>query len=206
MIADEFRQAKQPDKVDLNSIRLTKFARELLSDLMESSDRRIYYTPQKEWGFKAKDEFSFGAKIVSITKVGTLENIKKTNVRQVRALFYAGIIKVDSEIKLHPRIVVFKLAIPLNDIRELRSKAILRHVDKVTKKNLTNLALVYGLKVEYHKVRRLFSVEPLDGNNDMPCSYIFESPEGHPVTGYNDMTMVEWDEVFFNKAKAFGIG
>ncbi|HHY0551887.1 TPA: hypothetical protein ACVU5P_004206 [Vibrio parahaemolyticus] len=208
MIADEYRQAKQPEKVDLNSIKLTAMARELLSDLMESSDRRLFYTPQQEWGHKAHDEFTYGAKLIALTKLGTFENIRKTNRSHINCLFDAGLIKVDNDIRPHPRIVIFKLATPQTHtaMRELRAKVILKHIDKVTKVRLQELARVYGLDIEYSNVRRLFSIAPLNADEKHPRSYIFESAKGEPVTGYNDLTMVEWDELFYQKAKALGLG
>lgn len=207
MIADNFRQAKKP-VFNLNELKLTKPRRVTLLALMESSNRRIYYTSQKEWG-TTSDKDKFGAKVVELTPEGLLKSVFKTHGRHVNNLFNAGLLEIDRDIKgLHPRIVVFKLAIKGMELRALRSKALFGHVVRVTKVSLNELAQSHGLKLDYNSTRGIFEVEPIQAPENSTSdnkSYIFQNSRGEPVTRYNDMSMAEWDDFFFQKVKSMAL-
>lgn len=170
---------------------------------MESSDRRLYYTPQKEWGLKA-DGNEFGCKIIDITPVGSIRDVFKCHGRHVSALFNSGLIEVDRDIKgLSSRVVIFKLAVKKNELRQLRTQALFGGVERVKKTNLEELARSYQMTLGYDFSRRLFTLTPVNKNavRANAAYYLFTTIDNKPLTAYNNMSMLEWDELFFSKSK-----
>lgn len=196
---------KEYRAVDHREFDLTKFVKtaksmKLVDFMFCVENSRILYCPSQSWTKAAMPEH-YGTMMV------TVEGTKFTQCQKFYGkvfddLFNAGIVQVDTDIPTpNSNTVIFRLsdAVLINR-REGYRRLILQNIHLVTHSSVGRIAAIYGVKVIYDKRAKFFRVCNLDDSKICINDYVTK-PDAKgialPITHIQQMTLIEWDDVFF---------
>lgn len=199
LTVNQFKEA-QCCPLDLNLITPTTSLRDIVIKLFSSDVSRVLYCPKSRLGSADFEQTLItGAALISVDKTH-LYFEQKMNGHMILKLFRAGVISVDNDVpKQTPKSVIFKLSPAVEQNRRVVYRFfILRPIKRVTMPNLKIIAEAYGLRINYKPTYKIFQILQRDGSRITRNDYLFTHPKtGEPIVKINDLTMLEWDDVFY---------
>lgn len=210
MMSEEFIKADQP-AIDIHKMPQSKGIRNFFCMHLYDDNMLISYAPTQEFGASTTYRWLTGGRICDYDRAGnTILPKGKVNLRIIRSLFDAGIIKVNRSIRTpHIRCVVFEWN---TGVKKYRRQLLLRYVmstgekSQPTAEKIGVMASLYGLAVEYRREQGLFEVVRATSRQGIPIgeskrTYIFMNKSGDPVTKWGDMSISEWEETIYEVAE-----
>lgn len=210
-VAEEYLKKDQPP-YDLSKVPNTKAVRNFLCDNLFNDDLLISHAPANEFGSSRSYQWLTGTYICDYNKAGnTIDPRERIHFRTVKALFDAGVLRVNRNIRSpHLKCVVFEWNAGIKrKRRELLVYRAFGEVGAATQERVSTIAAMYGLQVHLNINRGLFEI--LLGEKGEPLhlgkaqrSYLFENAAGQPMTGWRDMSFAEWEETLHRYATESG--
>lgn len=206
----ELLKAVQPP-LNLETLPTTKLVRNFICDHLFDDKLLLSYAPSGEFGGVGRWSWIVGCHICNPDSFDPLEPQVKINFRIIRELFNSGIIKVKRDIDVpNVKIVVFEWSDSFND--DARTALLLSHilspVNCSTRKLIDGIARFFGLSVKFAASRGLFEILTDDGkrirNGAAVSTYIFTNEQGEPVTGWRDLSPVEWYHILLKISQREG--
>ncbi|WP_419238286.1 hypothetical protein [Photobacterium leiognathi] len=168
--------------------------------LMNNDTLRIQYSPLSKWGASVnKPEFT-GTNLVGVNK-GHSFLVAKSHGSTLKKLFDCGLVEVDNDTPLpDSRALFFKFSNRADvNRRQIFRSLFLEGRTRVIMEELQTLASSYGLKLIHESLYGLFKVVNEDGTKICKHDLVLENPSnGDPVRKQTDLTMLEWDDIFYS--------
>lgn len=180
---------------DLGKLEVTAMVRETLVELIKDISIRLSYSPSSVWGSSGDRPDYVGAWIVRLDYERNSQLVKKIHGKVIKHLFNAGVIKVAPGVTTKKRIMFELTEGARGDVRGLRRAIDFPHRKTVRWTDLNELAALYGVCIEYQRVRGLLKLVKLDGSSFREDEFITHNAAGEPVTKINDVTWGEWVKI-----------
>lgn len=208
MLAEKY-QKDEIRPFDLSKLNASKAVRNFLCDYLYRDKLILSYTPASEFGSQQAYKWLTGAYVCDYEGVGnTIAPRTKINYRIITQLYEAGMLKLKGDIRTpHVRCIIFEWRKEtIENRREIVNTKIFKEDIRVDSGVIKAIAATVGLKVRYIPSRSIFEVRKGPNEEAIPYkeakhTYIFMNAQGQPVSGWRDMSYMEWEGLLYKIAK-----